>query len=548
MFQSIRAKIVAIYSLVTVIFTSTLLCTIYINEREQVLNFALEKSTEISELHANLVSAEFRQYVSMLMMVRDQHLVKVGDISHIVSKLKRLVTVADGAFTNAVYVDRNLNLTDTKGYTGKVTHPLFLKGEQWASREYNISVPIFSRFEKDPVIMVAVPILDAEGKWMGTIAASVSLEFLSDRLSSIKLAKGSYAWLSDSNGVIASHPNQDYVMTVKLKDSDNLGYPGFPAIFEKSKIQDNGYGQYMDTNIDDSKIVTFAKVDYLPGWTLFVTTRESEILSDINIILFNVLLTSVILMGLFLFVINRLINRVTRPIAQLTHDVKYSVNNRFRALNVVDSRDEIGQLSRAFSETINRVHHYTDNLEELVSQRTEELATKNSLLNEKNRELEKIASRDPLTKLYNRRAFTVFVEKEISRVTRHHKAVSLIVVDIDHFKNVNDTYGHDVGDDVLSHLAHILSVNTRKENVVCRWGGEEFVILMPEATADMALASMEGLRKTISQTDFSPVGTLTVSAGVAVYHAGEPFKEWVNRADAALYEAKAAGRNCVKVA
>ncbi|MGJ7093357.1 GGDEF domain-containing protein [Vibrio hannami] len=193
-------------------------------------------------------------------------------------------------------------------------------------------------------------------------------------------------------------------------------------------------------------------------------------------------------------------------------------------------------------------------IEEIVKKRTnelniayKELELTNTQINDKNRELEEIASKDPLTHLYNRRAFTVFAEKEMSRAARHNSETSVILIDIDHFKEVNDKHGHDVGDTVLSRVAHILSHYSRKENVICRWGGEEFIVLIAEASSDMAFHAAESLRKQIVNEAFEPLDGLTISAGVAAYQVGEPLKDWVHRADIALYAAKSAGRNCTKI-
>ncbi|HBF45951.1 MAG TPA: diguanylate cyclase, partial [Shewanella frigidimarina] len=99
----------------------------------------------------------------------------------------------------------------------------------------------------------------------------------------------------------------------------------FYKIVRQTKLQNDGYGRYMDATLNESKIVTFSKVDYLPGWTLFVTTKESEIFHDIYTIMYDVLVTSIILMVIFLLLISELSNRITKPIVQLTKDVKASV-------------------------------------------------------------------------------------------------------------------------------------------------------------------------------------------------------------------------------
>ncbi|WP_351011673.1 diguanylate cyclase [Shewanella sp. S1-58-MNA-CIBAN-0166] len=547
MFHSIKAKVITIFSLVMIAFTSVLLITIFINERDRVLDLALENSTKISKMHANLLSQEFARYVVMLKMLSNNPKTKLGDKATIARQLQRLMTMGRGNFINAIYVDKNLNLTDVLGNTNKVTHSSFIRAEQWVGKEYNISTPVITRFEKAPVIMVGVPILDTQNNWIGTLAVAVPLTIISAKLAEIKLAKESYAWLTDSNGLMVSHPNKSFIMKNKLSMTESADYPGFYKIVRQTKLQNDGYGRYRDAKLNESKIVTFSKVDYLPGWTLFVTTKESEIFHAIYTIMYDVLVTSIILMVIFLLLISELSNRITKPIVQLTKDVKASVKDKKSYLKIIDSDDEIGQLSKAFHDSLQKIHLHTIHLEQMVNHRTQEITDKNLLLNQQNEKLEQLASKDPLTLLYNRRAFSALVDKEISRAKRHHFPVTLVILDIDHFKKINDEFGHNVGDDILCRFADELSINMRKENLICRWGGEEFVILIPEATSAMVFKHIEALRQKISQMDFAPIDKLTFSAGMATLRIEEPFKEWFQRADSALYNAKGSGRNKIVV-
>ncbi|PKH28060.1 diguanylate cyclase [Shewanella sp. ALD9] len=395
--------------------------------------------------------------------------------------------------------------------------------------------------------MVGVPILDTQNNWIGTLAVAVPLTIISAKLAEIKLAKESYAWLTDSNGLMVSHPNKSFIMKNKLSMTESADYPGFYKIVRQTKLQNDGYGRYRDAKLNESKIVTFSKVDYLPGWTLFVTTKESEIFHAIYTIMYDVLVTSIILMVIFLLLISELSNRITKPIVQLTKDVKASVKDKKSYLKIIDSDDEIGQLSKAFHDSLQKIHLHTIHLEQMVNHRTQEITDKNLLLNQQNEKLEQLASKDPLTLLYNRRAFSALVDKEISRAKRHHFPVTLVILDIDYFKKINDEFGHNVGDDILCRFADELSINMRKENLICRWGGEEFVILIPEATSAMVFKHIEELRQKISQMDFAPIDKLTFSAGMATLRIEEPFKEWFQRADSALYKAKGSGRNKIVV-
>ncbi len=154
---------------------------------------------------------------------------------------------------------------------------------------------------------------------------------------------------------------------------------------------------------------------------------------------------------------------------------------------------------------------------------------------------------DGLTGIFNRRYFENRIEEEIERANRYQGAMSVVMFDIDHFKRLNDEFGHLLGDDVLRQVSSLFGVNLRKVDIACRYGGEEFAIIVPETTGDDAFAVADKLRRVISQTTFPGVPrAVTVTAGVASYPAnGTSRDELVKAADEALYAGKQAGRNTV---
>jgi diguanylate cyclase (GGDEF)-like protein/PAS domain S-box-containing protein len=161
--------------------------------------------------------------------------------------------------------------------------------------------------------------------------------------------------------------------------------------------------------------------------------------------------------------------------------------------------------------------------------------------------------RDPLTGLYNRRYLQEMLEREIRRAVRSDQALGILMVDIDHFKKFNDTYGHEAGDTVLREAATFLTKNIRAEDIVCRFGGEEFVVILPTASLEASRSRAERLRSKIRELTVlhhgQSVGAITVSIGVAaVPEHGTSSKEVIEAADAALYRAKNAGRDRVMVA
>ena len=180
-------------------------------------------------------------------------------------------------------------------------------------------------------------------------------------------------------------------------------------------------------------------------------------------------------------------------------------------------------------------------LEDMVLARTAELV-------EKNHQLEVLSVTDRLTGLFNRRKLDQILEEELVRSRRYDFAFSLVILDIDHFKLVNDNYGHPVGDAVLVAMAGILRQRTRDADAVARFGGEEFVIVCRHSAPEGSIAMAEKLREEIARHSFPEVGRVTASFGVAMYQGGDSVAAVLARADAALYRAKAAGRNRVEFA
>jgi diguanylate cyclase (GGDEF)-like protein len=161
--------------------------------------------------------------------------------------------------------------------------------------------------------------------------------------------------------------------------------------------------------------------------------------------------------------------------------------------------------------------------------------------------------RDPLTNLFNRRYLEETLERETQRAARRGLPLGIIMLDIDHFKNFNDTFGHAAGDALLRELGTFLRLHVRQEDIPCRYGGEEFTLILPEATRDVTRQRAETLCREVAQLRVQhagqPLGAVTLSLGVAVFPDQGATGETVLRAaDAALYAAKRLGRNRVAVA
>jgi diguanylate cyclase (GGDEF)-like protein len=163
------------------------------------------------------------------------------------------------------------------------------------------------------------------------------------------------------------------------------------------------------------------------------------------------------------------------------------------------------------------------------------------------KQAERMAAMDPLTHAYNRRKLSELLDQEIKRVERNDKSFSMVMLDIDHFKKINDTHGHDAGDYVLKRMTNLIRENIRDVDILSRYGGEEFVIILPERNLKVAIAVAERIRKVIESACFDKVGQITISAGVSDFMQGDNRESVFKKADNALYIAKNGGRNRVSV-
>ena len=223
------------------------------------------------------------------------------------------------------------------------------------------------------------------------------------------------------------------------------------------------------------------------------------------------------------------------------------------------SRDEFGMLSQQFNDMGTQLNQANARLQERIISADQKLTETNARLMQQaeelkhiNEELSRIAITDPLTGLFNRRYFESLLESDLALSERHGDSNSILMIDVDRFKLINDAHGHSSGDAVLRNLGGVLSTAIRKSDVACRLGGEEFVMLCRRISKEQSLAVAEKIRKTIESTTFRSIDgeviPVTVSIGIETFPKDgkiTPILENLNRADMALYTSKAAGRNRV---
>jgi diguanylate cyclase (GGDEF)-like protein len=218
------------------------------------------------------------------------------------------------------------------------------------------------------------------------------------------------------------------------------------------------------------------------------------------------------------FVLSR---NITKPIVRLSQAVTEVGNGGLDVKVEITSKDEIGQLTGVFNKMVRKLKELQD-------------------------ELRTTAAVDALTGAYNRKKIEQLLEGEIERARRYNSPLSLILFDLDHFKIVNDTYGHLSGDYVLKTVIGIIQDHIRKTDLLGRWGGEEFMLLAPETGIEQATEFAEKIRQQVELFAYQKVGTITISSGLTEFKVGDTIDSLIMRADNALYKAKRNGRNRVE--
>lgn len=306
-------------------------------------------------------------------------------------------------------------------------------------------------------------------------------------------------------------------------------------------------------NIQGHEILLVSKpvktaVKDLPGirWGTVVGGMDiGRVRASIIPLILRSVIVSVIFLAAFLTVMILLVRRgLILPVKQLAKAAEGFATGDLRRRAAITTNDEIGQLAATFNDMADEIQVQTEHLEETVKARTWELEKANSRLQE-------LAATDELTGLGNRRTFQTSLKREVRRSQRDFSTFSLLMLDVDHFKHYNDTHGHPAGDAVLAKLGEIIRNRLRVTDIPCRYGGEEFAMLLITTDRAGAIEIAESIRARVEEDDFygerqQPQGKLTVSIGVATYPDDAKDADLlVDAADIAMYAAKNQGRNQV---
>jgi diguanylate cyclase (GGDEF)-like protein len=275
-----------------------------------------------------------------------------------------------------------------------------------------------------------------------------------------------------------------------------------------------------------------------------------------RIIIFAIIVSTIVFILFYLLSINIVETFFLKRLLLINNIIKKIANGDYKNKIEIKGKDELTEISKNINKMatdIDRVMTQLKNnnkiLEQKVRERTKELEYKNRSLFKLSKKLDQMARTDFLTGLSNRRAMIRKIQEEKVRYKRAKKPFVLILIDIDDFKNVNDTYGHDVGDEVLKRFSFLFEASVREQDFVSRWGGEEFLILLPDTDIKGGEILSEKIRKRIAdikiQIGDKTYYSLTITLGISVCNnTNKTMEQLLKEVDLALYKGKKLGKNC----
>lgn len=506
----LRTLITALSTGAVVLTGTMLLCIMIVFQRDSI-----EESTVQNNIaYARKLADTTDRYLTIAQSELRWSSGQIHDLSasdELVREADRL-RLQSGFFNSVVIVnsERVVRATspESLGLVGKIlTSDASIRAVK--NQVASISDPFISA-SGNYVVFLSQPIFSEHGVYLGYMGGTIYLKkysILSDILSQHFYPPETDVKIVDGNGMVVFSHDPDTVGTV-----ENIS----PEIHYQLNSSQSGKLSLANNNRD--YVAGFARLRQT-DWSIWISGSEKEVDALVNHSVKKIVgfITLVVFFVAILMIY--LGTLVATPLERLANAVKAGSSQRS---------------DPSVLQNIKGWYYEAQELKEAVKQNLISTQTKLKAFSEQ-------AIKDPLTGLYNRRGFEKMYESISSG-----KQVNIIAIDIDHFKQVNDRFGHDAGDKVLQELATLLKEICRENDFICRFGGEEFVVVIPEKKSDEVIDIAERIRKQTETTIFPFVGHLTLSAGVASsQYFGEDINELLRRADEFLYVAKRSGRNAV---
>lgn len=398
---------------------------------------------------------------------------------------------------------------------------------------------IKARNPDEPLRLIdfSMPIYDAQQNLKGVLGAHADWSWASHAL---KIALPEHA---EKQGIEVFIVNAKGEVIYPYKSVGQIQPPAFGQ-HDQVYFKDH-WGE--DQHYLSSDYPIFSEAEMNLGWHVMLRQPVALALTELKQLQQQILLMGALVFILLLILAYRLANRLSQPIEQLARaarqlergkdDVSFEQSSNIREIKTLSQT--LTSMTHALLSQKAALLDSNNSLEQKVKQRTHDLERANI-------ELEKLARHDALTELKNRRALDEHLDYMFVQFQRYRFDYAILLLDIDWFKKVNDDFGHEVGDHVLKVVSRVLTMNVRESDFLARFGGEEFIVILPMTDAESAMQMAEKIRHAVEHEQILEQRKITTSIGIGFVHVDDTqAQDAIRRADSCLYAAKADGRNCV---
>lgn len=409
--------------------------------------------------------------------------------------------------------------------------------------EWTLSPVKRNPLTEKPTIFMAQPVWTKRGRMQGVLMGELRIDYIEAIRKRVRFGKKGHSAIVDATGHVIAHPNAHWMAEIK----DISSWP----IVKDMMAGKTGVTTFYSPFIHANMVAGYASVPGI-GWGIMVPQPESEVAAQVNELMRSNLIWATIGLILAITLALLLARWITRPLDNLASAGRALMKDG-SAGNLPEIRNnspkEIRELATVLRSLIAGMQRSRSEVNELNASLQERVHEATQQLRESNEKLEMLARRDSLTELANRRHFEYSLSQALSRRSGDVDTVCVMLVDIDHFKQINDAYGHAAGDTVLNHIARVLERGMRSGDMVARYGGDEFVAYM-RCSGEVGMQRAREIREAIDNFAIPCDGRnihITVSIGLycQVLVPGLDVNKLLSNADDAMYEAKKQGRNRV---
>ena len=506
-----------IVGLITLAFLLSVASSLFSNYEKNV-HLLEEQSLEKNRVYALKLTQIVNLYLDQTLQILEYSASRIGDSmadDQILNDEVNRLFYQDNLFNSVVIANSEGHII--AGAPDKYR----LKGKKITSEEGIKQITIQQPSISDPyrastgkfLITVSYPIFSTDGEYKGIVSGGIYIHesnFLESILGKHQYQDGSYVFVVDSKGNLLYHIDRSRIGVDVSKNK----------VVQRIKKGESG-AQLVINNWNEEMLAGFSPLEKA-NWGVVVQTPRKVATNSVGKQVLTTFYFALPLLIISIIIVLMLAAKITKPLQQIATLTENSINE-----------SEMGNLNR-----LNAWFYEASQIKKALIQSFSFLHGQVSTLKDEN-------SMDPLTKLTNRRALDTVLQSW----TAQGKMYSVIMLDIDRFKLINDNYGHAVGDEVLKFLSFQLRNTVREQDICCRYGGEEFIILLPDTGIEEAYEIAERLRQNVERA-ISPIGkSVTFSAGIAGFpKQAANSKIVIELADTALYEAKNLGRNRVVIA